>query len=123
MRARGIPLLVGLVIFAAGCVRIDSGRAGLLWKWIGGTQQDVYGEGVHIVAPWNRMYVYDIRTQDRKEELHILTNNGLSVSLEASIRFRPNRQELPNQHIQIGPRYFDAIPVGRLPRFLGIDRP
>ncbi len=109
MRTRGIPLLVGLLVFSTGCVRIGPGAAGLLWKWFGGTQQDVYGEGVHIVAPWNRMYVYDVRTQDRKEDLHILTSNGLSVALEASIRFRPQRAELPALHIEIGPRYFDVI--------------
>jgi hypothetical protein len=64
---RGIPLLIVLASSAIGCARIDSGRAGVLWKWFGGTQPEVYGEGVHIVAPWNRMLVYDIRTQDRKE--------------------------------------------------------
>jgi regulator of protease activity HflC (stomatin/prohibitin superfamily) len=106
---RGIPLLIVLASSAIGCARIDSGRAGVLWKWFGGTQPEVYGEGVHIVAPWNRMLVYDIRTQDRKEDLHILTNNGLSVALEASIRYRPVRADLSKLHTEIGPRYFDVI--------------
>jgi regulator of protease activity HflC (stomatin/prohibitin superfamily) len=92
-----------------GCVPVDSGRAGVLWKWMSGTQDDVYGEGVHIVAPWNRMFVYDIRTQDRKEELHVLTSNGLSVGLEASIRYRPLAVELPKLHQEIGPAYYDVI--------------
>jgi regulator of protease activity HflC (stomatin/prohibitin superfamily) len=62
-----------------------------------------------VIAPWNRLTRYDVRTQDQKEVLHILTNNGLSVSLETSIRFRPLREELPRLHAEIGPGYFDVI--------------
>ena len=109
MRTRAIPLLVLFSITTLGCVPVDSGRAGVLWKFLGGTQPEVYGEGVHIVAPWNKMYVYDVRTQDRKEDLHILTNNGLSVGLEASIRYRPMQAELADLHQQIGPGYFEVI--------------
>ncbi len=109
MRARAIPVLMILAMATLGCARIDSGRAGILWKFLGGTQPEVYDEGVQIVAPWNRMYVYDIRTQDRKEDLVVLTSNGLSVALEASIRYRPIRAELSKLHTQIGPRYYDVI--------------
>ncbi len=109
MRARTIPVLMILAMATLGCARIDSGRAGILWKFLGGTQMEVYGEGMQIVAPWNRMYVYDIRTQDRREDLLILTRNGLSVALEASIRYRPIRAELMELHTTIGPRYYDVI--------------
>ena len=109
MRARTIPVLMILAMATLGCARIDSGRAGILWKFLGGTQMEVYGEGVQIVAPWNRMYVYDIRTQDRKEDLQILTSNGLSVALEASVRYRLIRAELAELHTGIGPRYYDVI--------------
>jgi regulator of protease activity HflC (stomatin/prohibitin superfamily) len=104
---------IGFVLLAmlvSSCVRtVDSGRAAVLWKFIGGTQPGLYGEGVHLIAPWNRFTRYDVRTQDQKEVLHVLTNNGLSVNLEASIRYRPVREELPKLHAEIGPRYFDVI--------------
>jgi regulator of protease activity HflC (stomatin/prohibitin superfamily) len=93
-----------------GCFRtIDSGRAGVVWKLFGGTQPDVLGEGVHLFAPWNRLTRYDVRTQDQKELLHVLTNNGLSVNIEASIRYRPLREELPRLHAEIGQGYYDVI--------------
>ena len=101
---------ITLAWLPAGCFRsVDSGQAGVLWKMLGGTQPDVYGEGVHVVAPWNRLTRYDVRTQDHKELLHILTLNGLSVSLETSIRFRAIAQELPRLHAEIGPGYFEVI--------------
>jgi regulator of protease activity HflC (stomatin/prohibitin superfamily) len=106
------PLVVVAVIVMAapGCFRtIDSGNAGVLWTLLGGTQEEVFGEGIHLIAPWNRLTRYDVRTQDQKEVLHVLTNNGLSVSLETSIRYRPLREELPRLHAEIGPAYFDVI--------------
>ncbi len=109
---RGSKLLVVLfaAVTAVGCVRIDSGHRGVLWSFFGGTNlEDVYGEGVTIVPPWNRMNVYDVRTQDRKEDLHVLTSNGLSVSLEASIRYRALSNELTALHVEIGQAYYETI--------------
>lgn len=107
----GRKLLVGCIAAATalGCVRIDSGHRGVLWSFFGGTQAEVYNEGVNIVPPWNRMYVYSVRMQDRKEDLHIVTINGLSVELEASIRYRPVVEELPMLHTEIGPAYYETI--------------
>src|SRR5215472_7286135 len=107
-----VRVVLGLLGIAclSGCVRsIDSGHAGVLWTMAGGTQPEVYGEGVHLIAPWNRLTSYDVRTQDRKEVLHILTNNGLSVSLEASIRYRPVHDELAHLHTELGQDYFEVI--------------
>ena len=113
MRSRVILWVFALVLLAMlvpSCVRtVDSGRAAVLWKLFGGTQPQVFGEGVHLIAPWNRFTRYDVRTQDQKEVLHVLTNNGLSVSLEASIRYHPLREELPRLHAEIGPGFFDVI--------------
>jgi len=112
-RAVSWLLAFGVVLLALpflSCARtIDSGNAGVLWKLFGGTQPDVLGEGVHLIAPWNRLTRYDARTQDHKEQLHILTANGLSVALEASIRYRVARDELPRLHAEIGPDYYEVI--------------
>jgi regulator of protease activity HflC (stomatin/prohibitin superfamily) len=110
MNRRILLIAVATLFVATGCYRIDSGHSGVKWKFFGGTVMDqTYGEGVHIVPPWDRMYVYDVRTQDRKEDLQILTNNGLSVSLETSIRYRAIAAQLAMLHQEIGPRYFDVI--------------
>ena len=109
MFARRIPLLILVLVTTAGCRNINSGGAGVLWTVFGGTQDEVFDEGLHLVAPWNKFYVYDIRRQDRKEDLEILTSNGLSVGLEASIRYRPIRAELAKLHTEIGPNYFEVI--------------
>jgi regulator of protease activity HflC (stomatin/prohibitin superfamily) len=104
--------LIGALVaafLAAGCVRIDSGNLGVKWRFFGGTGDETYGEGVHIVAPWDRMYVYPVRTQDRKEDLHVLTSNGLSVEIEASVRYRPAPDQVPKLHVEIGPSFYEVI--------------
>jgi regulator of protease activity HflC (stomatin/prohibitin superfamily) len=111
-RPRLWPLFLAAlaVVAAPACFRtVDSGHAGVLWTLLGGTQEKVFGEGIHMIAPWNRLTRYDVRTQDQKELLHVLTNNGLSVSLETSIRFRPLREELSRLHAEIGPNFYEVI--------------
>ncbi|MEE9281919.1 MAG: SPFH domain-containing protein, partial [Myxococcota bacterium] len=109
MRLRKAALLTLVVLMSTGCVRIGSGHQGVLFKLWGGTQQEFFGEGIHLVAPWNTMYVYDIRLQDGPERLSILASNGLSVGLDVSIRFRPTAAALPDLHQQIGPNYYGKI--------------
>ena len=105
------PLAVVLLVALTGlgCVRVDSGHAGVKWTWTGGTENEVYGEGVHIMPPWNRMYIYITRTLDQVENLHILTSNGLSVGLETSIRYRVISSELPQLHQELGMDYYTKI--------------
>ena len=55
------------------------------------------------------MALYDLRTHDAKETLHILASNGLSITLETSVRYRPERETLPKLHASLGPRYFESI--------------
>ncbi len=104
-----VMALAMLAAASIGCVRVVSGGAGVLWTITGGTQGEVFGEGIHIVAPWNRMVVYDVRAQDRVEEMQMLTSNGLSVGLEVSVRFRAMAAAVPKLHAQIGPAYYDKI--------------
>jgi regulator of protease activity HflC (stomatin/prohibitin superfamily) len=106
---RKLCIALFALIVSTGCYRIDSGHAAVLWTFFGGTQKEVYGEGVKIVPPWNKLYVYNVRTQDRREDLHILTSNGLSVKLEASVRYKPVTEKLSQLHVEVGPGYYDVI--------------
>ena len=67
----GLPILIGIIILvivvAKSAVTIDSGEAGVLFKTFGDgvvTDEPPMGEGFHIVAPWNKVYVYEVRQQE-----------------------------------------------------------
>ncbi len=93
----------------AGCAKVDAGYGGVLWTAFSGTQSDKYTEGWYFVAPWNKMFTYSLRTQDNAEVLHVLANNGLSITLETSIRFRADAVKLSKLHETLGPDYYKVI--------------
>ncbi|MEW6367700.1 MAG: prohibitin family protein [Acidobacteriota bacterium] len=105
-------LLFAIVFFAPRIfIVVHSGEAGVFYRmFLGGTVTDrVYGEGLHIIFPWNKMYVYNVRLQERGDELDVLTKNGLRLHLKLSIRFYPERDVIAVLHQRIGPDYVDKI--------------
>jgi regulator of protease activity HflC (stomatin/prohibitin superfamily) len=89
-------------------ISIYSGEAGVLWKRFGGgtVTDKVYGEGLHIIFPWDKMYVYTLRVQQKTDSVRILTTAGLYVKMDISFRYYPERRsELPLLHKQWGPNY------------------
>ena len=70
---------------------------------------NTYNEGLQIVAPWNRMYIYNVRVQQVADEFTVLSSDGLAVKINISIRFRPQREDLGRLHKDIGPEYIEKV--------------
>jgi len=68
-----------------------------------------YGEGIHVIWPWNLMYVYSIRMQQVTHAYDVLTNDGLDVKAEMTIRWKPIEADLGKLHRDIGPAYVDTL--------------
>ncbi|MFV8282089.1 prohibitin family protein [Christiangramia marina] len=112
----GIPLFIGLVIviilLAKSTVTIDSGEAGVLYKTFGGgvvTEESPLSEGFHVVAPWNKVFVYEVRQQSIDEEMTVLSSNGLEISLDASVWFQPEYEALGKLHQEKGEAYIQRL--------------
>lgn len=88
-------------------VSIHPGELGVLYsRFFGGTVLDrTYQEGMHVIVPWNRLFVYDVRIQEETQVVEVLTLDGLTVSVHASLRYQIIRDRLPILHQQIGPDY------------------
>jgi len=91
-----IPIIIGvifLIIFIfKSTVTIESGQAGVLYKTFDGgvvTNEPPLGEGFHIVAPWNKVFVYEVRQQELSEQMQVLSSNGLEIKLDATAWFHP----------------------------------
>jgi len=110
-----IGLLILLFIIAYFAPRIfisiHSGQAGILYRRLfGGTDTaKVYGEGLHVIFPWDRLYVYDLRIQEAHPTIDVLTKKGLTVTLDVSIRYRPERKSLGLLHQNVGTDYLEKI--------------
>ena len=94
-------------------ITVHAGQSGVLYKrFFGGTVVDrVYGEGFHIIFPWNIMTVYDVRYQVAPHQMEVLTNKGLKVGVTMSIRYRPETEILGVLHQVVGPDYLKKIVI------------
>ena len=105
------PIVLAILVAATagGCATIGPGQVGVLWRASGGTSPTLYGEGLHPVATYNEMYVYDLRSQSRDEVLSVIAVNGLTIRLDASVRYHLMRDEVVALHEEVGPKYYEKI--------------
>ena len=108
----GIVGLIFIVLFGSSMfVTIDSGEKGVLFKKFGGgLEKDViYGQGFHVIAPWNDMFVYDVKIHETFEKMEVLSKNGLSIKIDLSFRYNPVEEKIGYLHDQIGRDYVERI--------------
>ncbi|MDE0536524.1 prohibitin family protein [Tenacibaculum sp. L6] len=108
-----IPVVIVLIIFIAkSTVTINSGEAGVLYKTFGGgvvTDEPPLGEGFHIVAPWNKVHVYEVRQQELFEKMKVLSSNGLEIQIDASAWYQPVYNDLGKLHQVLGENYLQRV--------------
>lgn len=106
-----IIVFLVIMLFSKLFVTIGAGEGGVLFKpFSGGVDTDnIYGEGFHIVAPWNTIYQYDVRQKELKEKMKVLSSNGLDITIDASVWYHPKLNELPNLHQQVGENYLERV--------------
>jgi regulator of protease activity HflC (stomatin/prohibitin superfamily) len=102
-------LLVLLCSLAIGWgANILSGYHGVKHYEFGPATQmrKIYGEGFQWHLPWNSFFVYQTQLDERKEDLHVLSADGASIELEASVWFRPMIDKLDSLQVTAGPNYY-----------------
>jgi regulator of protease activity HflC (stomatin/prohibitin superfamily) len=102
-----ILIAIIVVLWPFVTVRIESGHVGVYYStFFGGTNtQRVYGEGVHLVAPWDSMIQYDRRVQSKPYHIDALAKGGLTVSVDMTAVYYINRDEAGTLHKMIGNEY------------------
>lgn len=55
---------------------------------------NVIQPGWHMKAPWNSIYVYDVSEKKVEESMDVLDKNGLSLSVDVSVRFTPMKNKI-----------------------------
>lgn len=118
VKRAAVPLLMTGLMFLLSAAYVAKrviylvgpGEAGVHWSLFTGTEVDrVYGEGIHLFAPWDRFAIYNVRIQEIAPELFVLTKRGLQVHLILSIRYKPQYQMLGALHQEVGPNYANAV--------------
>ncbi len=87
-------------------ISVGSGQQGIRWSRINGTEvNEIFGEGLHIIWPWDKMYIYSTRLQTQTDTMQILTSEGLTVKVEFSYRFYLIKDSIPTIHKNLGIEY------------------
>lgn len=106
-----IGAIIAIFFLFKSVVTIDSGYAGVIYQPFsnGVDTKRTYGEGYHLIAPWNTMFKYEVRQQEVFEKLAVLSSNGLEIKLEASIWCQPQYESLGLLHQKRGQEYIERV--------------
>jgi regulator of protease activity HflC (stomatin/prohibitin superfamily) len=105
-------IIVAIILVSKSAIVIGSGEAGVLYRTFGEgvvTDEPPLGEGFHLVAPWNKVFIYEVRQQEVFEKMKVLSSNGLDIQLEASAWFQPDYNALGKLHQEKSEDYKDRI--------------
>lgn len=107
----GFVIFIVLVVFGSRVfIKIQPGERGVLYNLFTGLKVDnVYDQGLKMIAPWNKMYIYNVRIQEDKSIMEVLSKNGLTIKTELSYRYRPVSERIGYLHNEIGQGYLESI--------------
>ncbi len=109
-------IILAIVFGSQMTTTIEAGHAGVLFKTFGGglDKERTFGEGFHLIAPWNKMYIYETRQQEIAETMNVLSSNGLEINVDVSAWYQPEYGTLGYLHSQIGTDYLARVIIPAL---------
>src|ERR1700739_4691565 len=117
-------LLAIIVLWPYMVITVPSGSVGVLWKrfngidmycwcWVGrGTVLDpreLREEGLHLIWPWDKLYLYDLRLQSSQQTYNSISKDGVSVRAQISVRYQLLHNSVAVLHKFIGPDYLSSV--------------
>jgi len=111
-----VGVILMIIFWAKMTVTIDAGHGGVLFKTFGGgiDTSQTYGEGFHVVSPWNKMVVYETRQQEIAEDMQVLSSNGLEIKVDVSAWYQPIWSQMGVLHVNIGTDYLKRVVIPSL---------
>ena len=119
-----MALLVVVVLWPYVVITVPSGKVGVLWKrfngvdiycwcWVGrGTVLDpreLREEGLHIIWPWDKLYLYDLRLQSSTQTYNAISKDGVNVGAQISVRYQLLHNSVAVLHKFIGPDFMNSV--------------
>lgn len=106
-----VSLILILIFSNATFLTIQSGERGVIFKRFAGglDKENIYKPGFHVVAPWNTMYIYEVREKQLEESMSVLSSNGLNIKLDVTVRVNPNYDQIGDLHDEFGRDYLNSL--------------
>ena len=111
--ALSVTLFVAVVLWDRVAITVPAGSGGVMWyRFFGGTV-DTPGpplrEGFHVIFPWDKIYVYELRIQSQDEVYEVVSSDGLHFKVALSFRWEPFPRNLGILHRKFGPDYVQSL--------------
>jgi len=92
----GVGVVILLIILSNIFVILQPTERGVVFKkYTSGLDVDnIRGEGLNIIAPWNDVIIFRIEEQQIEETMDVLSKDGLSITIDVSLRFRPKPDQI-----------------------------
>lgn len=105
-----VALIAIIIISSLMSTTVRSGESAVRYSIFGGTNLDkTYGEGIKIYPPWVDLIRYDVRIGEKLEQLEALSSNGLTIKMDVSVLWRPQKENLPELHTTWGEGYYTKL--------------
>jgi prohibitin 2 len=119
-----VGLLIVVVLWPYVVITVPSGFVGVLWKrfngldmycwcWVGrGTVLDpreLRDEGLHIIWPWDKLYLYNLRLQSTQQTYNAISKDGVNVKAQISVRYQLLHNSVAVLHKFIGPDFLTSV--------------
>ena len=119
-----VGLLIVVVLWPYVVITVPSGSVGVLWKrfngldlycwcWVGrGTVLDpreLREEGLHIIWPWDKLYLYNLRLQSTTQTFNAISKDGVNVKAQISVRYQLLHNSVAVLHKFIGPDFLTSV--------------
>jgi regulator of protease activity HflC (stomatin/prohibitin superfamily) len=103
-----------IVLWSRIVITVPAGHAGVMWwRFFGGTAltSQPLREGLHLIFPWDKIFLYNTRLQARSEDYDVVSREGLMFSVHMTFRWQPVLGNLGILHATIGPNYVNTLLV------------
>ena len=107
-----IVLVIPLFFLTTACAgtSVQPGERGLMWRpFSEGLSTEPLKDGFYWRAPWNNLYLYDVRWQSYTENVDALSADDLQVLVKAAIILRPIPEEVYFLAHEVGSDFYLRI--------------
>ena len=109
-------IVIGLLLLIFGSRMfyvIKPGERGVVFRTITGVldKDNIRSTGLNVISPWNKLFKYVVREQQREETMDVLDKNGLSISVDITVRFNPLYNRIGYLHEVFGVEFVNTLIV------------
>ena len=87
-------------------------RAVLFYKFSSGLDKDnIKTPGIHMKAPWNEVYIYEVSETKQEETMNVLDKSGLTITVHVTVRFYPLYDRIGYIHEKFNASYIEKLVI------------